>query len=148
MNITVNRFPIPQRRAELASAALVSSTPVELDELVYGKINCGLYQVRVLPEVELYCTRQWLRKSQTRLQSDSGVLSTTLSASKITQRSHIPTQIKDNHNPAMIGTRIFAVMARCRVNTRSNNGAVIMADTIPASKSAAPISPEVLSEYP
>jgi hypothetical protein len=57
-NMIVNKFPTPQRSAELAAAALVSSTAVGFGEWVYGKINRGLYQVRVLSEAELYCTRQ------------------------------------------------------------------------------------------
>ena len=57
-------------------------------------------------------------------------------------------QIRLNHAPATIGTSIFSVMPRWRVNTRSNSGAVTTLATIPLSRRVAPKSPETTLSYP
>jgi hypothetical protein len=59
-----------------------------------------------------------------------------------------PAQMSDSQATAIIGTKIFTVMARWCVNTRSNSGAVTMAATIPVRSITAPMSPLMVEEYP
>jgi hypothetical protein len=60
----------------------------------------------------------------------------------------VPAQMSDSQATAIIGTKIFMVMARWCVNTRSNSGAVMMAATIPVRSITAPMSPLMVEEYP
>ena len=63
-------------------------------------------------------------------------------------QTDIPAQIKDNQAAPIVGQRTRSVIPRWFVKTRSNRGAVTIAAIIPAMSNAAPIRPEVSSEYP
>jgi hypothetical protein len=51
--------------------------------------------------------------------------------------------MRDSQAPATAGTKIFEVVAKWWVNTRSNNGAVTTAETIPEKSRQAPNKPLV-----
>jgi hypothetical protein len=53
--------------------------------------------------------------------------------------------MRDSQAPATAGTKIFEVVARWWVNTRSNNGAVTIAATIPDKSRQAPKKPLMLA---
>jgi hypothetical protein len=56
--------------------------------------------------------------------------------------------MRETQPAATIGTRNLTVIARWWVKTRSNNGAVTMAATMPERRRVAPINPLVSAEYP
>ena len=130
----LKRFAEAQRTAELPSALRVSSTA--------SSIATGSIARLVAPMTAMIANRPPVSPARTTTRPTQRQRATTAG------RAHAPAQISASHAPPRNGQSTFTVIARWFVNTRSNSGAVTAVLTIPTSSSVAPISPEIVSEYP
>lgn len=112
--------------AELAFAFLVSSQP--------SSRPTGRITIEHMPIIAMIAKRPPVLWGFTR----NKLLE---NSNRFRKRHIIPAHINDSQAPARIGIRTFAVKAKWWVNTRSNNGAVAIAATIPDKRRQAPIKP-------